>query len=101
MAKCRSLEGRLLLRKSPAKTVLVDSESPDLRFERRARNVETRRRSRRPRDPSAARAERAFDDGLFVSGERSRQRPAALARRTCRQPALVDREFVGVADDYR
>ena len=64
-------------------------------------NAEPLRRPRWSEHPSATRPQRVLDDRLLVSGERAGQRKWALDRRSGGQPALVDREFVGVAHDHR
>src|SRR5262249_32396792 len=86
-------------RAATAEAVLVDSEGLDLGFEGRAGNTQACRRSGWSEYPTAARAQRLFDDRLLVSGERAGQCGVAGRRRSGRQPALVDREFVGVTDD--
>src|SRR5439155_17886059 len=67
-----TLEG-LLLRWARPKAVLVDFEATDFRFERRAREAEPRRRTRRTEHPSAARAQGVFDNRLRMAGDRTGQ----------------------------
>src|SRR5262249_54372125 len=51
--------------------------------------------------PPVARPQRVLDDRFLVSHEGAGQRDRPLDRRPGGQPALVDREFVGIADDHR
>src|ERR1700722_18115503 len=90
-----------MLRPSRAKVALVDPERPNLRFERGPWNPESCRGPGGPKQAPTTRAQGILDDGLLVRGECSGQAEIAFDRRGCRQPALVDGEFVGVRDDDR
>src|SRR5215470_6779754 len=92
---------RLALGWPRSKAAFIDSQRADFRFERRARNAESRGRARGPEHASAARPQRLLDDRLLVTRERAGQRDRALDPRPGGQPALVDREFSSVADDHR
>src|SRR6266478_5472047 len=88
------------LRRERAKMALVDPERADLRFKRGTRNAESGRCSSGPEYAPAAYAQRILDDRLLLRGERARQPDRGSESRAFRgQPALVDREFVGVRDD--
>src|SRR5262249_33945422 len=91
----------LLLRTPTSKTKFVDVERADLRFERGARDAEARRRARWPVDAAAAGLQRLFDQLPLVTGECAGHRWPPFGDRPRGEPALVDGEFVSVADDHR
>src|SRR5262245_18908186 len=60
---------RLLLRAAGSKTILVDVETPDLRFERRSCNAQPGGRARWAEHAPAARTQGVFDDRSLVAGD--------------------------------
>jgi len=59
----------LLLRFVASEAMLVDFERADLRFERRSRDSESRRRPGRARYAALARGERRLDSRSLVGGQ--------------------------------
>src|SRR5262245_16187774 len=97
VVKCWTTKRRLALRWSQSKAALVDLQRTDLRFECRARNAEPCGSPRCSEHPSAARPQRLLDDFFLMSGQRTGQRESALDGGPSRDPALIHREFIGLA----
>src|SRR6266850_6388513 len=89
------------LRRPDAKPPLVDLQRPDLRLESRSRDPEPCGRSRGPEHPATAGPEGVLDHRPLLRGQGSGQPMSAIDLGPRGQPALVDRELVGVRDDHR
>src|SRR6185503_17531747 len=87
------------IQRPDAKPGLVDLQRADPGLERRSRDPEPFGRSRGPEHPAAADTEGVLDHRLLLRGQSSGQPMSAVDLGPCGQPALVDRELVGVGDD--
>src|SRR6202163_4919736 len=83
MVKTCTTPTSVAFRRFRTETALVDLQRANPRLERRPRDPEARRRSRRPEDASAAGAERVLDDRLLVCSQRARQAKPAFDRVCC------------------
>src|SRR6266404_549774 len=90
----------LAARSGPFEPMLVDPQCVDLRVERRWMEAELRRRAGRSRDTSPAFGKRRLDHLPLACRQLVTERPHRL-RRLLREPARVDGERAGVADDDR
>ena len=83
--------------------MLVDFERPDLRFERRSRDAEPRRRPSRAGNAALARGERRLDSRSLVGGQFVIQRRLSIRLDNAlpHEPTLIDAQGIGVGDDDR
>src|ERR1700722_15283138 len=96
--------GQSLLRalvRSRSEPALVDLQCPDPRFECGSGNAQSRGRAGRSEYLPVTVPQRLLDQRLLVGSQFAGECPGPADPSPRGEPALIDREFVGVAYDHR